>query len=128
MPNHIPIVVRWGDVPLDMTSIIGKFKRSDFNAFYTDPARGFVLGHWVVEDGYEEYGTFPETYAFYIVEGTATVETDEGNYSVGPGDTVLVLPGRRLRFVVKEPVKVLYVTSGAQNIEKAQEIRRQAKR
>jgi hypothetical protein len=30
--------------------------------------------------------------------------------------------------VVKEPVRVLYITSGALDIEKAQEIRRQAAR
>jgi uncharacterized cupin superfamily protein len=125
MSDQVPVIVRWNDVPLDMISIIGKFKRSEFNAFYTEPERGFVLGHWVLEDGYEDYGTFPETYAFYLIEGQATVQTDEGEYVAQPGDTVLVIPGRYLRFQVKEPVKVLYITSGAQNIEQAQAIRRQ---
>jgi uncharacterized cupin superfamily protein len=128
MPKQVPVVVKWGDISLDMTSIIGKFKRSEFNAFYTEPERGFVVGHWLIEDGYEDYGTFPETYIFYIVEGQATAQTDEGDYPVGPGDSLLVIPGRRLRFVVKEPVRVLYITSGALDIEKAQEIRRQAAR
>ncbi len=121
-----PVVVCWGDVPLDMTSIVGKFKRSEFNAFYTDQERGVAVGHWVVEDGYEEYGTFPQAEIFYVVEGTATVQTDDGEYLVEPGDTVLMLPGRRSRFIVKEPVKVFYVTSGAPDIEKMQEVRRRA--
>lgn len=126
MSKQNPVVVRWGDVPLDMTSIVGKFKRSEFNAFYTDSERDVAVGHWVVEDGYEDYGMFPQAEVFYIVEGTATVQTDDGEYVVGPGDTVLMLPGRRARFLVKEPLKVFYVTSGAQDIEKMQEVRRQA--
>ena len=82
----------------------------------------------MVEDGYEDYGSFPETYAFYIVEGTAFVETDEGEVTVGPGDTVLAIPGRRLRFRVVEPVKVFYVTCGARDILIEQEVRRKAVR
>ena len=126
MSKESPVVVRWGDVPLDMTSIVGNFKRSEFGAFYTDQERGVCVGHWVVEDGYEDYGTFPQAEIFYIVEGTGRVQTDEGEYVVGPGDTVLMLPGRRSRFVVKEPMKIFYLTSGHPDIEKAQEVRRKA--
>lgn len=126
MSDQHPLIVSWDDYPLDMTSIIGKFKRSAFNAFYTEPERGFVLGYWEIEDGYEDYGTYPETYAFYIVEGQATIITDDGEHKAKAGDTVLVLPGRNLRFQVKEPVKAFYITSGAQNIKKAQQVRRQA--
>ncbi len=121
-----PVVVRWGDVPLDMTSIVGKFNRSEFNAFYTDPGRGMSMGHWSVEEGYEDYGMFPQTEIFYIVEGTATVQTDDSEYTVGPGDTVFAIPGRRLRLLVKEPMKAFYVCSGAEDIVKTQEVRRQA--
>jgi len=126
MPAKLPVVVRWGDLPLDMTSIVGKFKRSAFNAIFTDPERGVAVGHWEVEHGYEDYGDFPQAEVFYIVEGMATVQTGEGDTAVGPGDVVLMLPGRHARFLVSEPVKVFYVTSGAQDIEGMQEIRRQA--
>lgn len=128
MSTEVPFVVRWGDRPLDMTSIVGKFKRSAFNAIYTDPQRGVAVGHWEVEHGYEDYGDFPQAEIFYIVEGTATVQTGEGDIAVGPGDVVLMLPGRHARFVVTEPVKVFYVTSGAQDIEGMQEARRRAAR
>lgn len=119
-------VVHWGDAPLDMTSIVGKFERSRFNALYTAPEHGVAVGHWEVEGGYEDYGEFPQAEIFYIVEGQATVRTDEGDYDVGPGDTVLMLPGRRTRFVVEEPVRVFYVTVGAEDIEGMQEVRRRA--
>jgi len=126
MSKQSPVVVQWGDVPLDMTSIVGKFKRSAFNAFYTDPERGVAIGHWEVEQGYEDYGAHPQAEIFYIVEGAATIQTDDGDYAVGPGDVVLMLPGRRCRFLVEEPMKVFYVTSGAQEIKKMQEVRREA--
>ena len=54
-----PDIVRWGDVPMDMTSVVGRFERSDFNAFYTDRERGMAVGHWEVAEGYEDYGMFP---------------------------------------------------------------------
>ena len=126
MSDKQPLVVRWGDVPLDMTSIVGKFRRSAFNAFYTDPGHGVAVGFWEVEHGYEDYGDHPQAEVFYIVEGTATVQTDDGDAAVGPGDVVLMLPGRPARLLVTEPMKVFYMTSGAHDIEGMQEVRRQA--
>ena len=34
--------MRWGDVPMDMTSVVGCFERSAFNVFYTDRALGMA--------------------------------------------------------------------------------------
>jgi uncharacterized cupin superfamily protein len=126
MTQYPPCVVHWGDVPLDMTSIIGKFKRSEFNSVYTNPRLGVSIGHWIVEDGYEDYGDHPQAEIFYIVEGQARVETDEGDFAVGPGDTVLLLPGRRARFVVGEPMRVFYASVGAADILTMQAVRREA--
>jgi uncharacterized cupin superfamily protein len=109
-----------------MTSIVGKFQRSAFNAIYTDPKLGVSIGHWEVEHGYEDYGDHPQAEVFYIVEGTAIVQTDDGDTAVGPGDVVLMLPGRRARFLVTEPVRVFFMTSGAHDIEGMQEVRRRA--
>jgi mannose-6-phosphate isomerase-like protein (cupin superfamily) len=128
MADKSPYVVHWGDIPLDMTSIIGKFKRSEFNSIYTNPKLGVSIGHWIVEDGYEDYGEHPQAEIFYIVEGYARVETDEGDFAVGPGDTVLFLPGRRARFVVGKPMKVFYASVGAEDILKMQTVRREAAR
>lgn len=126
MTTSYPYAIKWGDVPLDMISIVGKFERSNFNAIYTDPRHGVAVGHWIVENGYEDYGSFPQAEIFYILEGNAQVQTDEGDLAVGPGDTVLMLPGRRARFLVTEPLKVFYMTSGAHQIEHMQEVRRAA--
>lgn len=121
-----PDIVRWGDVPMDMTSVVGRFERSDFNAFYTDRERGMAVGHWEVAEGYEEYGMFPQTEVLYIVEGTAKVQTDDGEQTVGPGDTVFAHPGRRMRLVVAESLRVFYVTAGMEDIAEAQAVRRRA--
>lgn len=126
MSEQQSVVVRWGEVPLDMTSIVGRFGRSRFNAVYTVPGSGVAVGHWEVEDGYEDYGSSPQAEIFWIIHGQATVETDDGEFRVGPGDTVLMLPGRRARFVVEEPMKVFYVTVGAEDIEGMQDMRREA--
>jgi uncharacterized cupin superfamily protein len=84
------------------------------------------VGHWEVEQGHEDYGDFPQAEIFYIIEGKATVQTADGDTAVGPGDVVLMLPGRHARFLVTEPVRVFYVTSGAQDIASMQEVRRKA--
>ena len=34
--------MRWGDVPMDMTSVVGCFERLAFNVFYTDRERGMA--------------------------------------------------------------------------------------
>jgi len=123
-----PYVVGWAEIPLDMTSIVGKFQRSQFNAVYTDAAHGLAVGHWEVERGYEDYGSFPQAELFLIVEGQATVEAEGRTMTVGPGDMVLMLPGRQARFVVQEPVRAFYVTVGAEGIEEMQRVRREAVR
>ena len=42
MPSERPDIVRWGDVPMDMTSVVGRFERSAFNVVYTDRERGIA--------------------------------------------------------------------------------------
>jgi len=42
IPPERPDIVRWGDVPMDMTSVVGYFERSAFNVFYTDRALGMA--------------------------------------------------------------------------------------
>ena len=126
MPSDRPDIVRWGDVPMDMISVVGRFKRSAFNAFYTERERGMAVGHWEVAEGDEDYGMFPQTEVLYIVEGRWKVQTDDSEQTVGPGDTVFAHPGRRMRLVVAEPLRVFYVTAGMEDIADAQAIRRRA--
>ena len=42
IPPERPDIVRWGDVPMDMTSVVGCFERLAFNVFYTDRALGMA--------------------------------------------------------------------------------------
>ena len=42
MPPERSDIVRWGDVPIDMISVVGRFERSAFNVFYTDRERGMA--------------------------------------------------------------------------------------
>ena len=59
MLSERPDVVRWGDVPLDMTSIVGRFTWSAFNVFYTDPERGMAVENWEVEEATRITVCFP---------------------------------------------------------------------
>ena len=42
MPPERPDIVRWGDVPMGMTSVVGRCERSAFNVLYTDRALGMA--------------------------------------------------------------------------------------
>ncbi|MDP6700319.1 MAG: hypothetical protein QGH25_11770 [Candidatus Latescibacteria bacterium] len=35
-------IVRWGDVPMDMTRMAGRFERSAFNVYYAARERGMA--------------------------------------------------------------------------------------
>ena len=50
MPPERPDIVRWGDVPMGMTSVVGSFERSAFNVVYTAmPEAHYALAGRFVE-------------------------------------------------------------------------------
>jgi len=60
----------------------------------------------------KEVSKFPWTYdgkeECLIIEGEFTVETDEGNFDVVPGDFVSFAPGLSCVWDIKKPVKKYY--------------------
>ena len=42
MPPERSDIVHWGDVPIDMISVVGRFERSAFIVVYTDRERGMA--------------------------------------------------------------------------------------
>ena len=50
IPPERPDIVRWGDVPMDMASVVGCFERSAFNVVYTAmPEAHYALAGRFVE-------------------------------------------------------------------------------
>lgn len=52
--------------------------------------------------------TYEEDEECYIIEGEFTVETDEGNLDLKPGDFVTFMTGLKCTWDIKKPVKKYY--------------------
>jgi len=114
-----PHVVKWGSVPYDLHDTLGRLQRSDFNYFFKDPEHGLVAGYWEAEDGHEDLGG-DEFHEFLVVLDGHLYALPEGESEeivAGPGDTVVVVAGRRMKLIVREPVKAFFVCHPMDDVE-----------
>ena len=107
----IPHVVKWGAVPFDLEDKQERFVRSEWNYFLKDGENGVLAGYWEAEQGHEDLGEDEFHEMLHVVQGNLYVqpegETEET--IAGPGDTIVVVAGRRVRVTVREPIKGFFV-------------------
>ena len=99
---QVPHVVKWGSLPYDLEDQLGRFERSEWNYFLKDRENGVMAGYWEAEQGHEDLGEDEETVA-------------------GPGDTVVVVAGRRVRVSVREAVKGFFVCFPVEDVDAYEE-------
>ena len=107
----VPHVVRWGAVPYDLEDQLGRFERSEWNYFLKDRQNGVLAGYWEAEQGHEDLGKDGFHEVLHVVEGNLYVQPEgESEETVaGPGDTIVVVAGRRVRVTVRDPIKGFFV-------------------
>ena len=107
----IPHVVKWGSVPYDLEDQLGRFARSEWNYFLKDRENGVIAGYWEAEQGHEDLGEDEFHEMLHVVAGNLYVQgEDEAEETVaGPGDTIVVVAGRKVRVSVREPIKAFFV-------------------
>ena len=109
---QVPHVVKWGSLPYDLEDQLGRFGRSEWNYFLKDRENGVLAGYWEAEQGHEDLGGDEFHEVLHVVAGTLYVrpEGEDEETVAGPGDTVVVVAGRRVRVSVREAIKgFLYV-------------------
>ena len=109
--RNLPHVVKWGELPYDLHDTLGRLQRSDFNYFFKDREHGLVAGYWEAEDGHEDLGEEEFHELLVVFAGNLYVQPEGAAEEIvaGPGDTVLIVAGRKARVIVREPVQAFFV-------------------
>jgi uncharacterized cupin superfamily protein len=103
------VVERWDSHPLDLKDPQGRFRRSEWNYFLVDSPAGVLMGYWLAEAGHEDLGQEDFDEILHVISGRLYVTCDGQDQVAGPGDTVVVKPGRPLRIAVREPTRAFFV-------------------
>ncbi|MFH1615991.1 MAG: hypothetical protein ABIG61_13020 [Planctomycetota bacterium] len=111
--KKLPHIVKFNEVKYDLHDPWQRFKRSEFHYFLKDKEQGLVAGYWEAQDGYEDLGKEQDSFheLLLVIEGSLYVRSQNCSQELvaGPGDTVVVVRGRNIRIIVREPVKVFFV-------------------
>ncbi|MFO1105264.1 MAG: cupin domain-containing protein [Amaricoccus sp.] len=78
------------DAPPEKVSA-GSGKALDW-ATYSDPARGFHVGHWQAEPGIRAVH-YTETELCHLLEGRVRLSDASGAIEFGPGESFVISPG-----------------------------------
>ena len=105
----LPFVEKYADSELVLKDPLGRMKRSDWNYFFLDQENKCFAGYWEAEDGAEDLAGDSFHELLVVLEGKIYVEAEGKQYVAEPGDTVIVLAGRKCRVVVKEPIKSFFL-------------------
>lgn len=103
------VIERWDSHPLDLKDSQGRFRRSEWNYFLVDQAAGVLMGYWLAEDGHEDLGADDFAEVLHVMSGRLYVTGADEEQEAGPGDTVVVKPGRPLRIAVREATCAFFV-------------------
>ncbi len=104
-----PIVERWDSHPLDLKDPLERFKRSEWNYFLVDQESGVLMGYWLAEEGAEDLGGDEFDEVMHVIEGKLYVTCEGEAYTAGPGDTIVVRPGRPTRIAARELTRAFFV-------------------
>ena len=115
----IPHVVKWGSVPYDLEDKLERFERSEWTYFLKDGENGVLAGYWEAEQGHEDLGEESFHEMLHVIEGKLFVQgADEAEETVaGPGDTIVVVVGRKVRVRVRESVKAFFVCFPVEDVD-----------
>lgn len=116
---ELPHVVDSEKINYDLHDTLNRFKRSEFNYFAKDKEHGLVAGYWEAEDGFEDLGQ-DEFHEFIVVlQGRVYLQPEESTEEIiaNPGDTVIVVSGRKVKLIVREPVKAFFICYPMNDIE-----------
>ncbi len=103
------VIEYWDSHPLDLKDPQGRFQRSEWNYFLVDQAAGVLMGYWLAEAGHEDLGEDDFAEVLHVISGRLYVTDNGEEQEAGPGDTVVVKPGRPLRLAVREPTRAFFV-------------------
>lgn len=103
------LVEHWDSHPLDLKDSLGRFRRSEWNYFLVDQAAGVLMGYWLAEAGHEDLGQDDFDEVLHVISGRLYVTGEGEEQAAGPGDTVVVRPGRPLRLAVRETTLAFFV-------------------
>lgn len=109
-----PVVARFGSPPLHLKDPQERFERSEWNYFVVDQDAGVLMGCWLAEAGAEDLGADADgfTEVMQVIEGRVYVTRNGETRTAGPGDTILVRPGRPMRLAVRERTRAFFVCYG----------------
>lgn len=107
--NAWPVLIKWGDPPLDLQDPLVRFKRSDWNYFLVDQEAGILAGYWLAEQGQEYLGEDEFDEVLHVIEGTLLVRCEGREYTASPGDTVIVRRQRPTQLIVREPMRAFFI-------------------